>query len=336
MSDFSSQLEDLIEYKKLIIKFEEALKQKDSENVKITKINKDLTQLCEEMKSELNQQNAKLISQYTEIKNLTKKYEKKINTLNEEHEKERQKYDDKILELSSYNHHNPENQIKNELELQYSNNIKNKDLQILNLKNEIKELKQNLSLKDTELNLIKKNLNEQLYAERETHSFQMRDLLSKISTQNELEKTNEDKEIFEELKLTLQHTDKKNELLYKELDNLRNEKNKNEIEYNKKIFELETQLKEEKLNNTLLNNDIDNITEDFNKIKNGFFQRETEINQIKAENQKLIEENDYLKRRIEEKIESNEEIKKDIILLKQHIRKVDKNFDYSSMFIDSK
>lgn len=336
MSDFSSQLEDLIEYKKLVIKLEEALKQKDSENVKISKINKDLNKLCDQMKSELNELNAKIISQYTEIKNLTKKYEQKIKTLNEEHEKERQKYDEKILELSSYNPKNMTNQIKNELELKYISDIKNKDLQILNLKNEIKEFKQNISLKDTELNLLKKNLNEQLYTERETHSFQMRDLLSKIHEQSEIEKANEDKEIFEELKLTLQNTDKKNELLYKEVDNLRNEKNKNEISFNKKIFELETQLKEEKLNNILLNKEIDNINEDFDKIKNVYLQEQMENNQIKTENQKIIEENDNLKKIIEDNNTKNDEIRNYLQILKKQVGKVDKNFENSSAFIESK
>lgn len=273
MSDFNTQLEDLIEYRKLIVKLEEALKQKDLENVKITKINSDLTNLCDEMKSDLKQQNTKIISQLTEIKNLRKNYEQKIISMNNEHEKERQKYDEKILELSAYNPQNQKEQIKNELELKYNNIIKNKDLQILNLNNEIKELKQNISLKETELNLLKKNLNDQLYTERETHSFQMRDLLSKITNQIELEKTSEDKTMFEELKLTIKQNDEKNEKLYKELEKIRAEKNSNDISYNKKIFELETQLKEEKLNNKILNNEIESMNEDFNDIKKGVLQK---------------------------------------------------------------
>ena len=43
MSDFSSQINDLIEYKKLIVKMEEALKTKEEENQKILNINSVLT-----------------------------------------------------------------------------------------------------------------------------------------------------------------------------------------------------------------------------------------------------------------------------------------------------
>ena len=115
MSDFSSKLNDLIEYKKLVVKLEESLKSKEEENQKISKANSDLKDLIEEMKSELNEQNQKILQQYSEIKNITKKYESEINNLNIEQENEKQKYDEKIMELSAYNPHNQEIKIKNEL-----------------------------------------------------------------------------------------------------------------------------------------------------------------------------------------------------------------------------
>ena len=180
MSDLNNQIEDLIEHKKLVIKLEEALKQKDFENSKLIKVNKDLKDFCEELKSELNQEKIKIISQYSEIKNIIKKYEHQIESLNSEHEKQIQKYDEKIYKLSSYNPQILPEQIKSELESKYNNILKNKDLQILNLNNEIKELTENISLNKTELDLLKKNLNYQLETERDTHSFQMKDLLSKL------------------------------------------------------------------------------------------------------------------------------------------------------------
>lgn len=328
MFDFNSQLEDLIEYKKLIVKLEEALKQKDLENSKILKMNFDLTNLCNEMKSELNEESKKLLTKYSEIKNLTKSYEQKISTLNNEHEKQKQKYEEKILELSAYNPQNQNLQIKNELESKYNLILKNKDLEILNLNNEIKELKENISLKETELNLLKKNLNDQLYTERETHAFQIKDLLSKMNNQCEMEKTSEDNLIFEELKLTIQHNEEKNEILYKELENIRKEKNSIEIFSNKKIFDLETQLKEEKFNNKILNDNIKDVQEVLSNIKKIVLQKDLEINQIKSENQKLIEEINDLNEYIEEIDENDNEMKKDLLILKQTIRKQNNDSKY--------
>lgn len=325
MSDLNSQLEDLIEYKKLIVKLEEAVKQKDLENKKISKMNNDLINLCEEMKSELNVNSQKLISQYSEIKNLKKSYEQKINNLNNDYEKQKQKYEEKILELSAYNPQNQKEQIKNELESKYNLIIKNKDLEISNLNNEIKELKQNISLKETELNLLKRNLNDQLYTERETHLFQIKDLLSKINTQNEIDKNTEDKQIFEELKLTILHNDEKNEILYKELENIRQEKNNNEISFNKKLFNLETQLKEEQFNNKILIDEKENFQEILNNIKKIIIEKDIEMNQIKCENQQLIEENNNLIKNIEEMDEKDYEVKKGLILIKQNIRKLNKD-----------
>ena len=333
MSDLNSQLEDLIEYKKLIVKLEEAVKQKDLENTKISKMNDDLINLCEEMKSELNVNNQKLISQYSEIKNLKKSYEQKINNLNNDYEKQKQKYEEKILELSAYNPQNQKEQIKNELESKYNLIIKNKDLEISNLNNEIKELKQNISLKETELNLLKRNLNDQLYTERETHLFQIKDLLSKINNQNEIDKNTEDKQIFEELKLTILHNDEKNEILYKELENIRQEKNNNEISFNKKLFNLETQLKEEQFNNKILIDEKENFQEILNNIKKIIIEKDIEMNQIKCENQQLIEENNNLIKNIEEMDEKDNEVKKGLILIKQNIRKLNK--DNNSIFDNS-
>ena len=72
MSDFNSQINDLIEYKKLIVKLEEALKLKEEENQRKLKINLDLKELIEEMKKELNSQNQRIIQQQSEIKNISK------------------------------------------------------------------------------------------------------------------------------------------------------------------------------------------------------------------------------------------------------------------------
>ena len=49
------------------------------------------------------------------------------------------------MELSAYNPQNQEIKIKNDLETKYKIIIKNKDLQISNLNEEINELKENLS-----------------------------------------------------------------------------------------------------------------------------------------------------------------------------------------------
>ena len=144
MSDFSAQIDDLIEYKKLVVKLEETIKSKDSENTKILQVNSDLKNLINEMKKELNNQNQKILQQYSDIKNITKNYENKIKSLIEIHENEKQKYDEKIQELSAYNPKNQETKIKNELESKYKNIIKNKDLQISHINNEINELKENL------------------------------------------------------------------------------------------------------------------------------------------------------------------------------------------------
>jgi hypothetical protein len=320
MSDFDAQIEDLIEFKKLNVKLEEELKQKEFENQKLSKIISDLKKLCEDMKKELNEQNSKIIEQYTEIKTLTKKFEQEIISLNDEHEKQKQKYEEKILELSSYNPQYQESQRKLELESKYDNDIKNKDLQIQSLNGEIEKLRQNISSKETELNQLKKSFTEQLNTEREVHSFQMNDLLSKLYNQNELEKVNDEKIIFEELKLAVKSSEEKNELLYKQLEDVRKEKIYNEIENNKKIFDLELKIKEEKMNYNILNDQNENIREDVAEIKRKLLKYEIDMHLLEEENQKLNGENDDLKKSVEERYEIEDEIKRFLHLFKKTIK----------------
>ena len=294
MSDFDSQINDLIEYKKLIVKLEGALKLKEEENQKILKKNNELREFSEEMKKELNIQSQKYIQLYTESKNISKQYENKINSLNEVHENEKLKYDEKILELSAYNPHNQEIKIKTDLESKYKTIIKNKDLEIENLNNEVIELKENLSLKEKELNILKTNFNEQLYTERENHSYQIKNILTKISAQTQLEKTDKENEILHEFELSNKQNAEKSEILHKELDNLRTQNKEIEIKYNKEIFDLDTKLKEQINNNELLMNDIEHTKEDIAKLKNIFMDKDFEINKLIEENKKLNQDRETL------------------------------------------
>ena len=320
MSDFSSQINDLIEYKKLIVKLEEALKLKEEENQKILKTNLDLRELIDEMKIELNNQNQKIIQQHSEIKNISKKYENEINQLNATYEKEKQKYDEKIFELSAFNPQKQEAKIKNDIETKYKIIIKNKDLEISNLTEEVNELKEELSLKEKELNILKINLNEQLYTERETHSYQMKDLVMKISNQNQLEKADKEKEILQEFKLNSKQNEERTELLHKELDNIRTEKAQNEIKYNKELFELDTKLKEEMDNNQLLINDINNFKEDIEKIKLFLYNKDDEINKLNEENIKINQDKETLMLNIKEKEKILEEQIKGLNELKKNYK----------------
>ena len=276
-----------------------------------------MKELNNEMRIVMNNQNQKIIQQYSEIKNISKNYENQINTLNISHENEKQKYDEKIFELSAYNPHNHEIKIKKDIEEKYKLIIKNKDLEISNLSEELNELKDNLTLKEKELNILKINFNEQLYTERDTHSYQMKDLLTKISNQNNLEKADEEKEILKEFKLSIKQNEEKIEILQKELENERKEKAQNEIKYNKELFDLDTKLKEEIDKNQILNDDINNFKEIFEKIKISISDNEFEMNKIDEENKKLMENKESLiidikekENLIQDKIEELNNIKK--------------------------
>ena len=289
MSDYAEQIDSLIEYKKLIVKLEDSLKFKHLENAKLSQYNADLQKLIEELKSTCNDLHSQLLNSQTTYNSKIKEYEGKINSIESNHENEIKKYNEKILELSNFNPSN-ETKVKNEIELKYKNLLDIKEKNILNLKNEIQELKNNYTLIETEKNLLKKNLTEQLNTERNTNSFQLKNLLSKIQIENENVNNNDKNEAFNELKNVIKINEIKIEKLMEELESTRNEKNSIEIDGTKKIFELETKLKEEGLNNKILNDEIEDMREDFNKIKSEVLKQEMLLNEKNDENNDLINE----------------------------------------------
>ena len=80
------------------------------------------------------------------------------------------------------------------------------------------------------------------------------------------------------------------------------------------------------------------MNEDFNNIKKGVLQKEMEINQIKAENHQLKEDNFYLKKKIDEMTLKEDEIAKNLYLLKKNVKKLTngKNNENISAFLESK
>ena len=66
------EIDDLIEYKRLVFKLEDELKKKNSENSLLIKLNEDLKSLCKNIQNENEDLNNKLLSQYSTKKKIKK------------------------------------------------------------------------------------------------------------------------------------------------------------------------------------------------------------------------------------------------------------------------
>ena len=154
--------DDLIQYKRLIYKLEDEIKKKSSENAFITQLNQKLNFLCQNVQNECEDLNKKLLSQYSEIKKLSKKHQEEIKNINWNFDKQRQIYEEKIKKLSAYNPLNQKMILETEIEKRFEERTKTKDTEIEILNNKINYLeKENKELK-SEIEELKINNKKQL------------------------------------------------------------------------------------------------------------------------------------------------------------------------------
>ena len=130
MNDSEEEINDLIQYKRLVFKLEEEIKKKDSENLLLIKLNDDLKSLCNNIQNESTELNSKLLFQYSEIKRINKSHQEEIKNINFNFEKQKQIYEDKIKQLCANNTLNQKIKMEKEIEMRYEEKIKSKDTQI--------------------------------------------------------------------------------------------------------------------------------------------------------------------------------------------------------------
>ncbi len=215
LNDAEEEINNMIEYKRLIYKLEDEIKKKNSENEIMSKLNNDLKNLCNNLKNECEEQNKKLLLQYEEIKNINKKYKEEIKNININFDKQKIIYEDKIKQLSAYNPINQKLKIEKEIEMRYEEKIKLKENQIEILNNKIKLLQnENNDLKkekdDLKQNLHKMKILEDISKDRYI-------LNNEINNNINNDKDNNYK-IIKELQEIINNKENKITMLYNELN----------------------------------------------------------------------------------------------------------------------
>ena len=134
------EINEFIELKRLVKKLEEELSIKNSENIILAKENNDIKILSEELQNECNELNKKLSNKNSEIKKLEKKYKEEKDNIINNFEKQKDIYESKLLKLSSINPMNNEISLEREIQIRYDEKLKQKNIEIEILKNQIKKL----------------------------------------------------------------------------------------------------------------------------------------------------------------------------------------------------
>ena len=319
--NMQEHINDLIEYKRLVIKLEDELKKKSSENAILSKQNLDLKSLCQDLQMECDELNKKLISKNSEMKKLDKKYKDEMEKVSKSFEKQKEIYEEKIFKLSSINPINKEISIKREVEVRYEEKLKEKNEEIGILKNKIKNLNdENYDLR-CEIERIKSLQNKFDVIKQENDL--MKDLVRQEDNQKEgniIDNNNDNK--LKEMQLIIKEKEEYIEKLCQEINKLKNEKNIYETNLSKKYFIDLGQITELENKNNLLKRDLLKKDEVIKDIEKRLLDLRKVAEKINKEKEEMEQENNNLLTKINEleKENNNDEIQKDLDNLRELVQ----------------
>ena len=303
------QINDLIEYKRLVNKLEDELNKKSSEISLLSKNNIDLKSLCQELQNECDEINKKLKLKNTEMKKLEKKYKEEKEILNQNFEKQKEIYEEKILKLSFINPINKEISLEREIQIRYEEKYNEKNREIEILKNKIRNLEYDnneLRLEIVELKKMKNQLN---VINEEKNFFD--DMLKQNDDENK-KKENEYENKIKNLNLIIIEKEQKIGKLYEQLNELKIERDNYELNISKKyIFDL-NKLKEEENKNNHLKQELSKKDEELEQIKNKLKNLQEIAEKSKEENELIAKEKNDLELKIVELEEINDYNNKEI------------------------
>ena len=281
------------QYLKALKNLEIELQKKEYEISTINNSYQELKKLFINISKEKEDMNEKIIALITEKKELEKKYELEIDTLNSNFKKKEEDYQQKISNFSSFNTNSFKNKIESDLINKYEEKLLSKDQEILELNKILDKLRQDNELISDQFQFEKEGLLKDINTLKNLHKTETLDLLQRIQIlKNNSQKNlnSVDKEQFLRVKNELQNAkhqlniiSKENFRLKKDNEILLKEKNK----FKSDLLVLEGNKKfEDKKNETevkRLNNSIDNLREENNLLRNNNKEKDNEIKKLYTE-----------------------------------------------------
>ena len=315
------EINEFIELKRLVKKLEEELSIKNSENIILAKENNDIKILSEELQNECNELNKKLSNKNSETKKLEKKYKEEKDNIINNFEKQKEIYESKLLKLSSINPMNNEISLEREIQIRYDEKLKQKNIEIEILKNQIKKLENDknelrIEIENEKRRQIQINkLNEE------------KDMLNDIINQEDNEKKDNDIEYYTTLKKLqsiIKDKDENIDKLYQELNQIKIDRKKYELDLSKKYFLDLNKFKDLEANNNKLKQELISKNDELKEIENKLLELQEYFEESKKEKDMMAEEKETLLLKInnlENELMNNIEIQKDLDILRELIQK---------------
>ena len=292
-----SNFEEIREYKTVISKLETQLQQKEIELSSIRNLYDDLKKFNENLRKQVNEDNAKIIALRNELQNKEKNYENQLASMKSDFDKKEEIYQEKITKISAYNPDGQRNKIKNEIAIEFNQILMQKDNEIEQQQNVIKELNSKYELLLAEYETFKNDALREINTQREVHKTEMNNLLNKIQIQSDKTGSNIDKDIFREMKNELDQSRHQISELTSEVEKLRREKESLTIERNDIKLTTMRDNDKEKFNNKVLfsenernKNLIENMKNEIQNYKSSINRRDIEIKDLMNDKLNLVKQ----------------------------------------------
>jgi hypothetical protein len=327
LDNYQSELESNMELRERILKLEDLLLKKHTENDALIKMHEDFKLLHERTRKECLELNQKLIQAY-EKKNLQeKKYEGEIQKLKTYFDKQKEIYETQIIKLSSHETDNLKNKITAEVELKYKHLIAQKDLEIDNMGDQIFDWKKKFELLNTEYETFKNDAIREIDMIKENHKSEVKEFLYKIQLLNDKSDSNMDKEAYRSMKQELETYRRNFNDLQTEISNLRKEKELLLSEKNETKINLLKELDTEKLKIKMLNNDNEKYTQIIKNLETEVNNHKTKLDEKHEEIKNLMNEKFSLVKELRNQESEYESFKNEIRLLRTKVSEKEKEYD---------
>lgn len=327
LDNYQSELESNIELRERILKLEDLLLKKHTENDALIKMHEDFKLLHERTRKECLELNQKLIQAY-EKKNLQeKKYEGEIQKLKSYFEKQKEIYESQIIKLSSHDTDNLKNKITAEVELKFKHLCAQKDLEIDNLGDQMFDWKKKFELLNTEYETFKNDAIREIDMIKENHKSEIKEFIYKIQLLNDKCDSNVDKEAYRSMKQELETYRRNFNDLQTEVSNLRKEKelllsDKNEIKIN-----LLKELDSEKLKIKICTNDNEKNSQTIKNLETEVNNNKIKLDEKYEEIKNLMHEKFSLVKELRNQESEYESFKNEIRLLRTKVSEKEKEYE---------
>ena len=302
---YQETLDQLLEYRKLVARMEDEVTKKENEKQSIIQVYQDMKVLYEKSRIECNDLSIRLKTIIEEKQNMENKYKAENSRLQGYFEKQKTNYEKQLKSINELNDKALRNKIAAEIEVKYTNIIKEKDIEIENLNEKLqneKKIKVQLEAEHEDLKESSQREIDRLQKKNENDMKEMMNKLSSFTLEQKPKKSIDGDEITPLLvsEFKIQLTNAKNQIntLNALIQNLKAQNNSFMINGTVKEENYRKELNAEKYHSQILQNQIIQLTSKLevveNECKNNKAQLEISqisYNNIEKENEMLTIEN---------------------------------------------